>query len=307
METFGQKLRQAIASRGLTIEQVAQVTGLGMQKIRALEADDFSGLGDDGAIVESLRALARVLEVDADEVIADYRRERQRAAPAAPAPTGEDEETAAPSRPGRMASPVVPAAIILAVAAVTLVVWLRSPGSSTAPPATPSSSTVPAPAPTQAPAAEEMSAAEQTQEPNPEPSLPVEAAPEPATVPPPAMPAVKPSEIPPASPALLSIPKHGVGRNVVNHELVGRAERFSVGSRVWYWTLVEGGTPGMRIDHVWMREGVEVARVPLRIGSSHWRTKSYKSLKPGSEGNWAVEARDEDGHVLARREFRCTP
>ena len=37
---------------GLTIEQVAQVTGLGIQRVRALEEDDFSGLPDDEAMAE---------------------------------------------------------------------------------------------------------------------------------------------------------------------------------------------------------------------------------------------------------------
>jgi len=327
METFGQKLRQAIENRGLTIEQVAQVTGLGMQRIRALEEDDFSGLPDDESMAESLRALARLLDVDSDQVVADYRREwaRTQAPPAPPAPHGEagmrvESRGADPglsgSRSSRLTNPIVPAAIIVAVVAVTLVVWLRSPSSSPPPPSPiPVQSAVPAEAPAPEPApppaaepdrpvdvAGESVTMPAEPEAHAEPEVPAEPEPEPA------MPADEAEPPPPAetSPGLLSIPDHGVGTGVVNHELVGRGDRFAEGSRVWYWTLVEGGAAGVRLEHVWLHEGVEIMRVPMTIGGPRWRVKSYKSLNPGSEGMWAVEARDEAGHVLARQEFHCS-
>jgi len=323
METFGQKLRQAIKNRGLTIEQVAQVTGLGMQRVRALEEDDFSGLPDDEAMAESLRALARLLDVDSDQVVDDYRRERSRTQPppAPPVEAGMRTESrgadpgSSGGRPSRLRNPIVPAAIIVAVAAVTLVVWLRSPSPSPPPAPIPARPAVPAeePAPDPAPA------------PAAQADRPVDVAGEPATMPAepeapsepvmpaepeqrPARPAEEPEPPPPAetSPGLLAIPDHGVGTGVVNHELVGRGNRFAEGSRVWYWTLVEGGAAGVRLEHVWLHEGVEIMRVPMTIGGPRWRVKSYKSLNPGSEGMWAVEARDEAGHVLARQEFRCS-
>lgn len=318
METFGHNLKQAIAGRGLTPEQVAQVTGLGLQRIRALQEDDFTDLPDDGTVEESLRALARLLDVDPDQVIADYRRERERRAVPAPAPSHpeeEDGEAVAEKPTSRLASPVVPVAIILAVAVVTLVIWLRSPSgtanrteieaaASTLPPAR-----EPARTPQQALAEPETpgtvaDAGSRTPVDPVEPEQPLEAEHDE----PPVMPA-EASPAPPAvepEPAGLSIPDHGVGTAVVNHELVGRTDRFTVGSRAWFWTFLQDGTPGQRVEHVWLHEGAVVARVSMTIGGSRWRVKSYKSLVPGSEGAWAVEVRDGSGRVLARDEFRCT-
>jgi hypothetical protein len=97
---------------------------------------------------------------------------------------------------------------------------------------------------------------------------------------------------------------HGVGTGVVNHELVGEATQFTEGTRVWFWTSVEGATSGQTILHVWLHEGQEVLSVSLRLGGVRWRTQSYKNLHSGTTGRWAVEARDEAGRVLARREFQ---
>jgi hypothetical protein len=47
--------------------------------------------------------------------------------------------------------------------------------------------------------------------------------------------------------------------------------------------------------------------VELRIGGAHWRTQSRRTLRPGSAGQWAVEARDATGTVLARTDFTCDP
>ena len=47
--------------------------------------------------------------------------------------------------------------------------------------------------------------------------------------------------------------------------------------------------------------------MPIRLGSSRWRTHSYKMMNAGSAGSWIVEARDAAGWVLARREFTCSP
>jgi hypothetical protein len=107
------------------------------------------------------------------------------------------------------------------------------------------------------------------------------------------------------SPSGLSVADCGVGTSVASHELVGRGERFTEGSQVWFWTRVEGGEAGDTIDHVWLRDGEEAARIPLRIGGSRWRTYSAKVLR--GTGRWAVEARDAAGRLLARREFSCVP
>jgi hypothetical protein len=93
---------------------------------------------------------------------------------------------------------------------------------------------------------------------------------------------------------------------VRNHALIGEADRFPVGTSVWYWTSIEGGAAGETIHHVWLHEGEEVADVALKVGAENWRTQSAKTLNAGSTGDWMVEARDGAGNVLARRAFRCT-
>ncbi len=74
---------------------------------------------------------------------------------------------------------------------------------------------------------------------------------------------------------------------------------------MWFWTRVDGGTRGDRIDHVWLQDGLETTRISLQVGGPRWRTHSAKMLRAGAAGDWAVEARDTSGRVLARREFVC--
>jgi len=103
----------------------------------------------------------------------------------------------------------------------------------------------------------------------------------------------------------LSVVEHGVGRDVVDRELVDRATEFEPGTKVWFWNRVTGAARGDRIRHVWLHGGKEVLSLELELGGPVWRTWSNKTLHPGSEGDWAVEARSPDGAVLARQEFRC--
>ena len=86
-----------------------------------------------------------------------------------------------------------------------------------------------------------------------------------------------------------------------------RSTRFAEGTQVWFWTRAMNGSRGDRLDHVWLHNGVEQARISLMLGGSRWRTQSAKMLHPGSTGNWAVEARDAAGRVLARVDFACIP
>jgi hypothetical protein len=105
--------------------------------------------------------------------------------------------------------------------------------------------------------------------------------------------------------AELSVPDHGVGSDVVDRELHGRDTRFQEGTKVWFWTRVVGATEGDLIRHVWMQGGEERLNVELKVDGSPWRTYSHKTLHAGSRGSWTVEARDEQGRVLARETFEC--
>lgn len=103
----------------------------------------------------------------------------------------------------------------------------------------------------------------------------------------------------------LAIPESGVGSGVEERALVGISDHFVTGDQVWFWTRVTGGADGDRIRHVWLKDGEEMLSVGLTLGGSHWRTWTRKTLHPGSEGDWKVEARDEAGNVLATAVFVC--
>lgn len=137
--------------------------------------------------------------------------------------------------------------------------------------------------------------------PPPPPAIQREAAPRPPSRAP--RRAAEPSPPPPRRP--LAVEESGVGRKVVQHRLVDAGDRFSQWDAVSFSTRVTGGAPGSSIRHVWIREGRVVQSMRLRIGGPDWRTHSRKTL--GQPGRWAVEARDEEGRLLARAEFLCEP
>ena len=85
--------------------------------------------------------------------------------------------------------------------------------------------------------------------------------------------------------------------------LQGEGDRFRTGQRVTFTTRVLGGRAGERIRHVWLRDGRVEQSIRLPLGGATWRTHSTKTL--GRPGAWAVEARDDEGRVLARAEFAC--
>lgn len=348
MDTFGDKLRSVRQSRELTIESASAATGVEVDRLRALEANEFDSLPGEELILASLRAYADYLSVDADLMIEDYRYERDRQADTAvpdaraddgpedleadetpsPSPLEEEALASAPARaesepeptgsldePDRSA-PTVPAetpsrfprwasgAGIVAVA-ILAAWWFRSNAPEERPPRTfrpivKTEPTVEAPK-TAAPAAAIDRAF------NGPDGTGARRAPRSAE-------ATQPDRMPrpetttrPADTAGPIIRDYGVGSGVENRRLIGERRRFGEGTQVWFWTRVEGAASGARIHHVWLHEGVETARVKLRIGGPSWRTYSTKMLWPGSTGNWAVEARDDAGRVLAREEFACTP
>ena len=112
-------------------------------------------------------------------------------------------------------------------------------------------------------------------------------------------------EIPPSEPSHLTVTQSAVGLRASGTRLEGPSDRYTVGQRVSFVTRVSGGNPGERIRHVWMRDGKVEQSIRLRLGASSYRTYSTKTL--GRPGAWAVEARDEQGNVLARADFTCTP
>jgi hypothetical protein len=104
----------------------------------------------------------------------------------------------------------------------------------------------------------------------------------------------------------LIVAEHGVGTGIIDRRLVGTADRFPTGSEIFFWTRVQHGGSGDTIRHVWIHEGREYTAVSLPVGSADWRTQSRIVLPSGGVGGWAVEARDAQGRVLARRAFVCS-
>jgi hypothetical protein len=101
----------------------------------------------------------------------------------------------------------------------------------------------------------------------------------------------------PAPHVSIAIGYHLVGRQL---EPVERDHVFIEGDRVTAWTAVVGVPAGF-IEHVWSRDGVEVARQVLPVGSGRrWRSWSRHTVKPGS---YEVRIIGPDGSVLARTRF----
>jgi hypothetical protein len=109
----------------------------------------------------------------------------------------------------------------------------------------------------------------------------------------------------PDTPSTLEVTESGVGLRVVGTRLEGEGDHFKPGQRVTFVTRVLGGGAGEHIRHVWLRDGRVEQSIRLRLGSASWRTWSTKTL--GRPGAWAVEARDEQGRVLARADLTVAP
>jgi transcriptional regulator with XRE-family HTH domain len=280
MDTFGTRLQSEREERGLTIQSVAERLGVEQDKLLALERNDFESLPDEAAMMACLRAYAECLDVDAELMIEDYVQERDkclaRLAESISDRTVEIAPAAVPSYGDRQSSfPVLPVVYVMAAIVIVVGAWwmLSGDGAPAAPVETLPQTTSPSAPLTRA-------------EPQPRADRPV-----PVT----------------SKPATLRIEEYGVGTAVKQRRLVGESDRFAEGTKVWFWTRVDGGKAGDRVEHVWLEDGKPTARIPLKIGGSSWRTYSAKTLPAGSSRSWAVEARDARGRVLARREFSSVP
>ena len=93
-----------------------------------------------------------------------------------------------------------------------------------------------------------------------------------------------------------------VGYRVVDRRLesVDGDNVFIDGENVVAWTEVARMQPGF-LQHVWYRDGVEVARHDLPVGQSRrWRSWSRHRVHPGV---WTVRVLDAEGRELALTEF----
>ena len=93
-----------------------------------------------------------------------------------------------------------------------------------------------------------------------------------------------------------------IGYRVIGRELaaIDGDNLFVAGEAIVAWTSVAGVGAGF-VEHVWYRDGVEVARHYLPVGSGRrWRTWSRHRA---SEGAYQVRVLGPDGRELAKSTF----
>jgi transcriptional regulator with XRE-family HTH domain len=306
MPSFGTILKRTREDRRVSIDDVARETRLSKRYLTALEAEEIVRLPGGTYNRSYLRTYATFLGLDAEPLLRLYAAEEARQLDAQVdllatmnrtidrrkhAPAGDTKSDAVRARPATIATVAVVSFLVIALAAG--VVWYTrwpSTGTVEIEPAEQAMAATPA---TSAPdASPQETAASSGKEPPKNPARPSDRSREPVER---VLQAINGG-------SHLSISGSGVGTAVVDRKLVGEADRFSAGSRVVFWTHVLGGRSGDTIDHVWLHDGAIVGAASLSVGSPDWRTQSRRVLSPS--GDWVVEARDADGRVLARHEFR---
>ncbi|MGH9867100.1 MAG: DUF2914 domain-containing protein [Candidatus Polarisedimenticolia bacterium] len=295
MSSFGERLRQERVSRGMTIEQIASATGIGLDYLEALERSDFRALPGRAFGKLHIRAYAETLGFDPRAIIQQYDEEReacQGATEESPLPDAGPAAHAPIAGKGRkiLIGPLalgMASLVILAGAAGVYGLFFRARAEAgVAEPMAPPAEAAPAP---------------------PDRVPPI-VLPDPATAPPPT---VVPKQAAVAKKAAvlrsapLGVPEYGVGKRMEMRRLVSEENRFRSGEAALFSTRVVGGRSGGSIRHVWLHEGRVQQTIPLKLGGPDWRTHSRKTLY--QTGAWAVEARDENGSVLARVDLVCEP
>ena len=61
---------------------------------------------------------------------------------------------------------------------------------------------------------------------------------------------------------------------------------------------------GQKVTHVWRYENEITASIELDVTSPRYRTYSKKHILPEQLGHWRVDVIDQQGHLLAQKEFR---
>lgn len=93
--------------------------------------------------------------------------------------------------------------------------------------------------------------------------------------------------------------------DVENREPVDPAEAFPADiGEVSFYTVVEGDFGERVVEHVWLWNGDEVARVSLTVRGPRWRTWSSKTIPADWTGAWEARIEDSSGTVLASVPFR---
>lgn len=318
MGSFGQSLREARENRGISLEGVSKATKIRTEYLVALEGDDFEHLPNSVFSRGFVRAYAEVVGLDPEAAVAasavEWKAHGTEGAEQTANVLAElnrlipDNASPAERRSSRRRL-LMGAGAIVVVGVVSLASWLivgrhaREPIAPAPAPAIRETAPVSVAPPSAAPhltprAAEEPVHTAPTPETRETAPIPTPAAP-PSAVEQPARP---PNQ---ARISSLSVPDFAVGRGVANRRIVDPSDSFDEGQTVWFWMHVEGAAPGDRIRHVWLHAGQQVYTIDLELGGASWRTQSTKRMRPGSRGDWRVEARDAAGRVLAASDFVC--
>lgn len=107
-----------------------------------------------------------------------------------------------------------------------------------------------------------------------------------------------------ASEATIRVSEAVVATGVEDREPVGAGQAFAADvGKLYFYTIFEGDFGEAQVEHVWLRDGDEVARVPLTIRGPRWRTWSSKTIPSDWTGRWVVQVVDSAGEVLGSAEF----
>ncbi len=97
----------------------------------------------------------------------------------------------------------------------------------------------------------------------------------------------------------LKVAEAKLGKGVQDREITEEASSFALNEKAYLWLRVTGG-PSDPIQVTW-KTGDHTDSVPLKVGSTSWRTWSSKTL--WMAGDWTVTVTDAGGHVLQEVNF----
>ncbi|HRZ87180.1 MAG TPA: DUF2914 domain-containing protein [bacterium] len=108
-----------------------------------------------------------------------------------------------------------------------------------------------------------------------------------------------------AAPAIqVKVERAVICESVVDRVPQGAADAFYDDvKKLCCFTSVAGALRPMTVEHVWSYKGEEIARVPLKVYSSRWRTHSSVRIRPGQTGEWKVLVTDSTGGTMAETVF----
>jgi hypothetical protein len=96
--------------------------------------------------------------------------------------------------------------------------------------------------------------------------------------------------------------------DVVDLSCVGENAQFPVeAGKIYCFSRIVGAQTPITITHVWYYNDHEMARVPLTVNSSNWRTYSSKRILPAQVGEWHVDIMGPQGELLKKIVFNVTP